>query len=322
VQLARIAVLALVLTMSGAAQARTSRVAVPTSIAFWDRNHGLASFVVYGPTDRSEGYVASTRDGGKNWSIRWRGVAALHVAVVPEADAAWAVIQPRRACNPCSTLIMRSKDRGRTWTRVGTAPGSIPSFPTPRIGFAMRSRDTNAGPLIRTTDGGRSWHRVGAPCRRGWGGFAWSAVVSFVSRSRGWVLCKGQPGGGGQSKALYVTTNGGARWKRLLNAFFEPGRPRLGTLHSGYATGMTFTRGGHGLLWSERGDTLRTSDGGRTWRPLAATAPDVREAYSGWLVDDRVGYLLLQDGAREDWELLRTENSGRTWRVVRFWSRR
>jgi photosystem II stability/assembly factor-like uncharacterized protein len=320
---ARIAVLALVLTMSGAAQARTSRVAVPTSIAFWDRSHGLASFVVYGPTDRSEGFVSATSDGGRTWSIRWRGVAVLHVAAIPGTDAAWAMIQPRRACNPCSTLIMRTKNRGRTWKRVGIAPLSIPSFPTPRIGFAMRSRDTNAGPLIRTRDGGRTWRRVGAPCRKGWGGFAWSAAISFVSPSRGWLMCKGQPGAGSQSKALYSTRDGGGSWKRLLNAHFEPARIRLGGLQaSGYVQGIAFERTGHGLLWSTRGDTLRTSDGGRHWRPLSTTSPEVREAYSGWLVDDRVGFLLLQDDKRADWELLRTENRGRSWRLVRYWSRR
>jgi photosystem II stability/assembly factor-like uncharacterized protein len=323
VKLARIAVLALVLTMSGAAQARTSRVAVPTSIAFWDRNHGLASFVVYGPTDQSEGYVSTTSDGGKTWSIRWRGVAVLHVAVVSGTDDAWAVIQPRIACNPCSTLIMRTKDRGRAWKRVGTAPRSTPSFPTPRIGFAMRSRDTNAGPLIRTADGGRTWRRVGAPCRKGWGGFASSAAISFVSPSRGWLICKGQPRAARQSKALYLTRNGGRSWKRLLNAHFEPARIQLGGLQaSGYVQGIAFERTGHGLLWSTRGATLRTSDGGLHWRPLTATSPEVREAYSGWLVNDRVGYLLLQDDDRADWELLRSENGGRTWRLVRYWSRR
>jgi photosystem II stability/assembly factor-like uncharacterized protein len=323
VKLARIAVLALVLTMSGAAQARTSRVAVPTSIAFWDRSHGLASFVVYGPTDRSEGYVATTSDGGKTWSIRWRGVAVLHVAAIAGTDAAWAVIQPRWACNPCSTLIMRTKNRGRTWKRVGIAPLSTPSFPTPRIGFAMRSRDTNAGPLIRTTDGGRTWRRVGAPCRKGWGGFASSAAISFVSARRGWLICKGQPRAARQSKALYLTRNGGRSWKRLLNAHFEPARIQLGGLQArGYVQGIAFERTGHGLLWSTRGDTLRTSDGGRHWRPLTAISPEVREAYSGWLVNDRVGYLLLQDNDRADWELLRSENGGRTWRLVRYWSRR
>ena len=175
---------------------------------------------------------------------------------------------------------------------------------------------------MKTTDGGRTWRRVGAPCRKGWGGYAWSAAISFVSPRRGWVLCKGQPSGGGQSKALYLTTDGGSRWKRLFNAFFEPRRVRLGTLHSGYASGMSFTRRGRGLIWSERGSTLRTSDGGRHWRPTAATSPEVREAYSGWQVNDRVGFLLLRDDDRDDWELLRTVDGGRSWRLLHSWPRR
>jgi photosystem II stability/assembly factor-like uncharacterized protein len=313
--------LALVLTMSGAAQARTIKQPVPTSIAFWDRDHGLASFVVYGPTDRSEGYVSTTSDGGKTWTIRWRGTAAWEVGVVRGTREAWAQINPRRLCADCKGVTIRTRDRGRSWRRVGTPP-SPPSFATRRVGFAMNSRQTNAGTLMKTTNGGRTWRRVGAPCRKGWGGFAWSAAISFVSPNRGWILCKGQPAGGGQSKALYVTTDGGASWKRLFNAFFEPGRVRLGKLHSGYAGGMSFTPGADGLLWSARGQTIRTSDGGRHWRPTAATSPEVREAYSGWQVNDRVGYLLLQDNDREDWELLRTENGGRTWRLVRSWSRR
>ena len=186
----------------------------------------------------------------------------------------------------------------------------------------MSSRQTNSGDLMKTTDGGKTWRRVAAPCRRGCGGFAWSASISFVTPRRGWVLCKGQPSGSGQSKALYLTTDGGARWKRLLTACFEPGGVRLGTMHRGYAGGMSFTRGGHGLLWSTRSRTLRTSDGGRHWRPIAATSPETREAHSGWLVNDRIGYLLLHDdGRRFDRELLRTENGGRTWRLVRSWSR-
>ena len=98
----------------------------------------------------------------------------------------------------------------------------------------------NAGDLMKTTDSGRTWRRVGSPCRRGWGGFAWAAAISFVSQSRGWVLCKGQPGTGSQSKALYLTTDGGSRWTQLVNAHFEPGRVRLRGLQArGYPEGMT-----------------------------------------------------------------------------------
>jgi photosystem II stability/assembly factor-like uncharacterized protein len=322
VKLARIALLVLVLTMSGAAQARTTRQPVPTSIAFWDRNHGLASFVVYGPADRSEGYVSVTGDGGKTWTIRWRGTGVSSVGTVPGTRDAWAQIWPRKVCIECPALMIRTRDLGRTWQRASTAP-SMPSFPTRRVGFALRSRQANAGPLMRTTDAGRTWRRIGAPCRKGWGGYAWFAAVSFVSPTRGWLICTGQPGGGNQSKALYVTRSGGLRWRRLLNVYFEPAPNRLrGLQRMGYPHGISFTSAGSGLLWSDRGYALRTSDGGRHWRAISATSPEGREAYSGWLVNERVGFLLLQVSRRRvGWELLRTENGGRTWRLVRSWAR-
>jgi photosystem II stability/assembly factor-like uncharacterized protein len=316
----RIAVLMLVLAVSGAANARTSKQVIPTSIAFWDRDHGIAAALIYGPSDRSEGYIATTSDGGRTWAIRWRGTAVEDVGIIRGSRDAWAQINPSPSCTDCRSVLLRTRDRGRTWRRMGTTPSS-PSFPTRRIGFAMNSRQTNAGDLMKTTDGGRTWRRAGAPCRKGWGGFAWKAALSFVSPSRGWVLCKGQPGLGQQAIALYVTTTGGLRWKRLANVFFEPGRNRLGGLDgSGYPGGIHFTRGGAGLIWSTRGHTFRTRDGGRSWHPLSATDPEVREGRSGWLVTDRLGYLLLQDNdARRRWKLLRTEDGGRTWRPVHSW---
>lgn len=315
-------VLALVLTMSGAAQAETIYQPVPTSIAFWDRDHGLAAFVVYGPTDRSKGYLSTTADGGKTWKIRWIGTGVSYVATVPGTRQAWAQIWPTKVCVECPGLMIRSKDGGRTWRRAGTAP-SMPSFPSRQVGFAMDSRQANSGPLMKTTNGGRSWRRVGAPCRKGWGGYAWSAALSFVSPRRGWLICAGQPSAGNQSKALYMTADGGAEWKRLLNVSFEPARNQLGGLQrTGYPHGISFARNGNGLLWSGRGRTLRTRDGGRHWLPVRATRPEEQAGVSGWLVDDRVGYLLLQVNARRyGWRLLRTENGGSTWRLVRSWSR-
>ena len=185
----------------------------------------------------------------------------------------------------------------------------------------MAARPTNAGDLMKTTDGGRTWHRAGSPCRKGWGGFAWTASIWFTSADRGWVLCKGQPGLGQQSKALYLTRDGGATWKRLLNVFFEPAKRRLGGLAgSGYPLGMSFTPRGAGLLWSSRGYSFRTRDGGRNWRPIRTTDPEVREGTSGWLVSERLGYLLLRDNdARRRWQLLRSEDGGRTWRRVHSW---
>jgi photosystem II stability/assembly factor-like uncharacterized protein len=307
--------------MSGSAHARTSRQAVPTSIAFWDRNHGLAGFVVYGPTGRLEGYVSATSDGGRTWSTSWRGPAVTDIAVVRGTPDALARIWPRPTCVDCPPLLLRTKDRGRTWEQAGTAR-TMPSFPTRRRGFAMRSGRANAGDLMRTTDGGRTWRRVPSPCRKGWGGFATDASLSFASPNRGWLLCLGRPRGDGQSMALYRTSSGGRTWKRLVNDHFEPGPIRRGGFAGRYPRGISFTGSGRGLLWARRGVSYGTTDGGRHWLPIPGTSA-TREGLSGWVVSDRVGYLLLQnDDLRRDWELLRTDDGGKRWRRVHSWPRR
>jgi photosystem II stability/assembly factor-like uncharacterized protein len=315
-------VLVLVLAASGAAHARTTRQAAPSSVAFWTPQHGLVGFVIYGPADFT-GQLAVTTDGGKTWSIRWRGRAVSHVGTVPGTQEAWAEVSPKADCTSCASVMLHTHDGGRSWQPGRRAP-SMPSFTSSRVGYALRSRETDAGTLMRTSDGGRTWHRVGRPCRKGWGGFGWSAEVTFVSSSHGWVVCKGQPGAGHQSKALYETTNGGATWKRLLNVFFEPGRIQRGGLSgSGYPGGISFVRAGRGLLWEGRESSYYTSDGGRHWRPISATSPEEREGYAGWFVSKGAAYLLVQDnGVRQDYELLRTRDGGRTWKLVRSWSRR
>jgi photosystem II stability/assembly factor-like uncharacterized protein len=325
VTIARIATVALLLVLSGAADAGTitrATPATPESIAFWDRDHGLAAFVRYGPMNQSHGHISVTADGGKTWTIRWRGTAVSAVATVTETGVGLAQVWSRTPCGNCQAKWIRTEDGGRTWRVVGTAPWVLrPSFPSRRVGFAMSSKQADAGDLMKTVDAGRTWRRIGSPCSKGWGGYAWGAALSFVSPTRGWLLCTGQPDAGSQSKALYVTSDGGRRWRRILNAHFERGRIRLGGLQSsGYAHEISFDRSGHGLLWGSRGYSLWTADGGRHWHPVSATSPEIREGWSGSVVSDRIAFLLVHDtGARRYQKLVRTADAGRTWKLVRDW---
>src|SRR6185503_2106957 len=195
VAIPRVAVLALVLVLSGAADAGTRTPATPVSVAFWDGDHGLAAFMRYRPANRSEGYLAVTADGGKTWTTRWRGTSVSGVVTVAGTGVGWARSWSR-TCTKCAGKLIRTEDGGRTWHAVGRAPWiSAVSFASARIGFVMSGEQADAGDLMKTVDAGRTWRRVGSPCSKGWGGYAWAAAISFVSPRRGWLLCAGQPAG-------------------------------------------------------------------------------------------------------------------------------
>jgi photosystem II stability/assembly factor-like uncharacterized protein len=313
-------VLALVLVSGGAAQAKEPRLFPIVSISFWSSDHGLAA-TIYGSGSRSRSQLAVTTDGGKSWVVRWRsgerGVG--RVAVVPHTNEAWAEVFSAR-CGNCAPDLLYTRDGGRHW-RGAAKSLAVPSFPTSRVGFALRSRQDAVGALLRTRDGGRSWEQTTNPCRKGWGHYAWSAAVSFVTPEHGWLLCAGQPGAGSQSKAVYETVNAGTSWRTLVNVRFEPGRQRSGGLGSyGYAEGISFTRSGYGLLWEGRGSTFITRDGGRNWRPVSATSQEVRIGQSGSFVSDRIAYLLVV--AERTVDLERTTDGGEHWRAVHKWLRR
>ena len=96
-----------------------------------------------------------------------------------------------------------------------------------------------------------------------------------------------------------------------------------GLFGSGYPRGMSMLASGDGLLWEDRENTYRTTDGGWYWCALSITSPESREGYSGWVVSPETSYLLVRDnGTRFDIELMRSNDGARTWRRIRSWPRR
>ena len=88
---------------------------------------------------------------------------------------------------------------------------------------------------------------------------------------------------------------------------------------SGYAEGMALTARGFGLLWEARGDTYRTTDGGRTWRRLSLTSPELKEVVSASVVRRRLAFVLLRNGQTRRLELRRSDYGLRHWGIVRTW---
>jgi photosystem II stability/assembly factor-like uncharacterized protein len=287
------------LLASDAGAARTPPHFVPQSIAFWDARHGIATFGACGHVS-CLGEIATTSDGGRTWRARRHEPRLGSVFVVRGSRDAW--VQTSRG-------LSYSPDGGFSWRSLpGTRRFSEFSFPTRRVAFALGGEEYRIK-LRRSGNGGATWKRDRAPCPRL---LNRAAILSFATTRHGWLLCKGQPGTGQQARALYETRSGGAGWRLILRTF-----------GSGYPRGMSMLPSGAGLLWEDRENTYRTSDGGRHWRALSITSPESREGYSGSVVSPQTSFLLVRDsGARFDIELMRSDDGARTWRRVRSWPRR
>jgi photosystem II stability/assembly factor-like uncharacterized protein len=122
-----------------------------------------------------------------------------------------------------------------------------------------------------------------------------------------------------QPKAVFETRNGGRRWRLVADAFFTRIGERGGLSTGGYPYGMSFGPGGHGLLWQARGHTYSTRDGGRHWRSLRVTSPDVIEGEAASVVSAAVRFLVVRNGRTGTFELLRLSRSGRAHVVVHRW---
>lgn len=90
----------------------------------------------------------------------------------------------------------------------------------------------------------------------------------------------------------------------------------------GYPSGVSFARGGRGLIWQSGDLTYRTSDGGRTWSHVNFTVNDYVTGLSAARVSATAAYLLVHTVRNQSWDLRRTDDGGRSWRIVRVWRTR
>ena len=184
------------------------------------------------------GTVLRTDNGGASWQILNTGYSATPQAVVA-LDARTVLLIGGRG-------ILRSADGGETFTRVrARIVAAARLFNADRAGgrvFAYGSKN-----IVASTDRGRTWKKVLRPRK------ALLASLDFVSTRTGYAL--------GQDGQLFKTRTGGRRWADMSG------------VGSDDATGMSFGNEQRGYLTLSRfgddsaGYLLRTTDGGRTWRP-------------------------------------------------------
>jgi photosystem II stability/assembly factor-like uncharacterized protein len=181
-----------------------------------------------------DGGLQRTANGGSSYRILDPGGQAGRAIVAPDSQQVL-LIGPRG--------VRRSGDAGATFTAVTDPVASRASlFTGEAVGdsaFAWGSKT-----LIASTDGGRRWTKLTLPSKK-----TGIRAVDFVSKDAGWLL--------DSRGLLFSTRNRGKKWTESVST--GPG--------GNDPYGMSFSGVQKGYLLTRTSGLLRTSDGGRTWRP-------------------------------------------------------
>ena len=198
------------------------------------------------------GTVLRTENGGISWQILNTGYSATPQAVL--------ALDPRTVLLIGGRGVLRSTDGGDTFSRVrARIVAAARLFNVDRAGgrvFAYGSKN-----IVASSDRGRTWQKVLRPRK------ALLASLDFVSARTGFVL--------GQDGQMFKTRHGGRRWADLSG------------VGSDDATGMAFSSEARGYLdavglrRNSSGYVLRTTDGGRTWRPQLVVERDTEGRGAG-----------------------------------------
>jgi photosystem II stability/assembly factor-like uncharacterized protein len=269
---------------------------------------------VAGRTQRNDGVILNTRDGGMTWTEQWRdnGKRIEQIFFIDERFG-WGV--------GFDGYIVHTNNSGQTWRIQNSGTDFIlraVTFVDTERGWVVGGSFVNsgvAGIILHTKDRGQTWiNQTPMQTPRLWD-------VAFVDALNGWVV--GGGGSGVDSGTILRTRDGGRTWSPLRQgegldlevvAFTD-------TLHgwaAGYdplteaviihtedggvtwspqlvgpyyiPTDMRFVDSLHGWAVSLLGRIFYTSDGGRIWQEQqvytsrSLEAIDFVDARTGWIV--------------------------------------
>jgi len=144
------------------------------------------------------------------------------------------------------------------------------AFPSATRGIAVGAIVDREGrkpqfTALTTSDGGDHWSL--APLKE------FPRSLFFLDESTGWLVT---------SEALWFTSEGGRNWTRLSDQI-KPDKKLANAPHTGLILRVWFLDAHHGYAVGLQKSVFETSDGGRTWKPVAEAAkPTANPAFSAY----------------------------------------
>lgn len=260
----------------------SAQFARPNGFAAWVHFFSSTEGVAVGDPNPSTWEVLRTTDAGLSWS-RVPGSSLPAPLDAQEytyphsfctlGNTVWMGTQHGSSAAPQATRVLKSTDRGLTWTASATTllAGYIEglAFSSPLVGIAHRGTT-----LIRTTDGGLTWTSVNLNGNQQPGGRFYGDGVAAVPGTNTLVSvgsARAVGGGGLSDYGSSASTDGGITWQDL-----DRGQTKYQTVHfldarTGYAGSSTDSNTGEGGIY-EASPAILTAVGG-VLAARSATSP-------------------------------------------------
>jgi len=231
------------------------------------------------------GYIITSKDGGKNWKNIVTPGSNLLKAIQMPTDSVGYIVGSYKA-------ILKTEDKGKSWFPLfdNTGSGNYYSWLTD-LYFFNKDRGCIVGEdgiFISTNDGGRSWNTVSIN----------SSVkfnsITFITDSIGFIC--------GSGSTLYKTLNGGRTWQQVTLSVIN----EFQTLSK-----IRFINSTTGFILGSNGLCLKTTDAGITW--VLINTPTSGEYYDIYFQNATKGFIV---GTYSGGLILQTDDGGNNWNPV------
>lgn len=266
----------------------------------------------------------ATHDGGRTW--QQLPISGTQTALSLSGTRIWRLDSSCDVpANRCRFNLLTSTAGSNSWHLMAWHP---PAAAT--VGTVLARGDAShawlvSGPymikqrlqlrLLSTVDDGRTWRTLPIPCSGHGAGSMYAQVVPYTTTSV-WIFCASEPSAGEQPKSVFRSADGGHTWRMVANSggFGNDSHGLHNLTIAGYFGNAAVTTADDAWIALGRGTLMRTTDGGRAWRPAISYA--VANPADGGVgpvqfVDAQHGWLFSYPNL-----LFRTTDGGRHWKKI------